>query len=73
MFYRLMITANFPGPPPIDYLRQIKGYIVAHAITINPGEDNAEPSSYQAHRCFHDEHPPLECELIDQWQSPDQP
>ena len=73
MFYRLMITANFPEPPPLDYLKAIRDYIEAHAITMNPGKEIAESSSYQAHKCFHDEQPTKPCEIIAEWQSPDLP
>lgn len=71
MFYRLMIIANFTDSPPLDYLTTIRDYIESHAITINAGNDNSEPSSYQAHRCFHDQDPALPCEVIAEWQSPD--
>lgn len=40
--------------------------LVTQAITLNPGQHNAEPSFARLEHCFHDEPLHKPCELVDE-------
>ena len=69
MIYRIHMDVMFSELPSTDWLRRIRTYIENHAITINPGQPNEEHSNYQFEKCYHDERPLEDCQLIDSWES----
>lgn len=70
MFYKITLVANLPQEPPIDWLKRIADYIKLHAITLNPGQETENRSSYQLHECHHDQQPGEDCKLLAEWESP---
>ena len=69
MIYRLIVLLNSESE---DAILDVKDKILDHLsdfITVNPGQPNEEQSFYKCGQCHHDEHPTLDCALMEEWHS----
>lgn len=70
MFYRIRIDLAYPEDTnPISILAHTKG-LMPGAVIINPGQDNEERGYILLEKCYHDESPTKECEILQNYQVP---
>lgn len=70
MIHRIVIDMMFPDIDPLnDILEEVKRH-EHQAITINPGQLNAEHSSVTVQECLHDDYPSTPCRATYEWTSP---
>lgn len=70
MFYRLIMILAFTDWDPANDLIEETRRRFDNAVTINPGQPNAEPSFYRVEECHHDESPPGICMVIEEDSTP---
>jgi len=64
MFYRLHCTLASPTKDAANDVLQEVLHQFHRFVTINPGTEHAEPSTYRLEKCYHDKSPSKPCVTI---------
>lgn len=65
MLYRIRLDLAFTHINEVDDIYDKALNYLHRAVTINPDQDEEEIGFLQTEECYHDEHPPKPCKLLD--------
>lgn len=71
MFWRIRIDLAFEKEASINAIKNTALDHFAKAFTINPGTPEEERGTIVLEKCYHNEHPPKPCQLIEEHLTPE--